>query len=277
MRTLWTYGCSWTYSTIHDDRIKLRFWPDIVARNLNIDKVINRADGGMSIGEAATQLMKDMRHIRKDDIVIFQFSYPERQCYLDFERDELWCGAEFRDQNMKVVEFNKKQLTYLDFVLLFRQELTIREFLNVEPIFDYIESNIGALVRYWFLSIEPPEPNKLNVKLIEDTLWCDGRTVSFPPERKERVGYRNNFKHYIEAEPMITHGRLRICDNVKKTSWEVYKKIENANVDGHPDQRGQDIIARNILHSIDHTIKINHDPTIDKNLYGIERGKKTIF
>ena len=246
MKTLWAYGCSWTYSSIHDV-VGLKFWPDIVAKNLSINKVINRGVGGESIGSAAIKLMKDLPNIKKDDVVIFQFSYPERQHYFNFNINYDWASIEPKGGDEKL-------MTYLDFILLFRSELTIREFLNVSPIFDYIEDNIGAVVKYWFLNITPPESHthkEITPEILEKIVWNEGRSVLFPPKEKRRKKFKNVFSRHIEAESMIAYDQLRICDNYhKRDNWNVYKDSPDVENDSHPDQRGQDVLAKCIVHSI---------------------------
>ena len=244
MKTLWAYGCSWTYSSIHDE-VGLKFWPDIVAKHLNINKVINRGGGAESIGLAATKLMKDLPNIKKDDVVIFQFSYPDRQCYINF--NHAVTAHDIRNYEIKGGDI--KLMAYLDFILLFRSELILREFLNVEPIFDYIEHNIGAVVKYWFLNITPPEPltrKEITAGFLEKTVWNEGRTVLFPPKEKRRNKFTSVFSRHIEAEAMISYDQLRFCDN--GGIFKIFSPVEG---DSHPDQRGQEMLAKCILHSME--------------------------
>jgi hypothetical protein len=248
MKTLWAYGCSWTYSLIHE-KVGLKFWPDIVAKHLNINKVINRGGGGESIGFAATKLMKDLPNIKKDDLVIFQFSYPDRQHYFDFNHFE----THHDSRKYEIKGGDVKLMAYLDFILLFRSELTLREFLNVEPIFDYIEHHIGGVVKYWFLNITPPDPltrKEITAEFLEKTVWNEGRTVLFPPKEKRRNKFTSVFSRHIEAEAMISNDHLRICDNNHNDNWGVFKIFSPAGDDSHPDQRGQERLGKCILRSI---------------------------
>ena len=85
--TLWAYGCSWTYSDLHERFLKIRFWPDLVAGHLKME-FTNRGFGGESTSQAAIRLMNDLSKIKKGDIVIFQFTYPERLSLTYFDNND---------------------------------------------------------------------------------------------------------------------------------------------------------------------------------------------
>ena len=248
MRTLWTYGCSWTYSNIHEKEYYLKFWPDIVGDHLDVDEVVNRGSSGESIGVATIKLMKDLPKIKRGDIVIFQFSFPERQCYYDFDKDGYWNWIEPDPNNIESYP-NKigKSIKFIDFVLAFRSELIVREFTNVEPIFDYLENHIGATVKYWFLNVTPPHSptgKELTPDVIEKIIWNENRSVLFPPKEKRRKNFTSVFSRHMEADAMINYDQLRFCDN--GSELRIFSPMSN---DTHPDQRGQNAIAKCIIDS----------------------------
>ena len=112
---------------------------------------------------------------------------------------------------------------------------------------DYIENNIGAVVKYFFLNISIPSPPKgkeITGEFLEQTVYNEKRTVLFPPKQIRRKGFNNMFSRHIEADAMINHDQLRICDNT--SGLKIFSPMKN---DSHPDQRGQNELANCIIDS----------------------------
>jgi len=153
MKKLWAYGCSWTnYNP--QPTLGIKLWPEIVSSYLNIQS-INRGIPGQSISSARINLINDLSQIKKDDIVIFQFTYPDRIVFPYLYGEKRGGGWYYYDiMNDKEGKFKEKKFeTYSDFILSFRHELLVNEFVNTLPIFDYIEERIGAKVKYWFVNV----------------------------------------------------------------------------------------------------------------------------
>jgi hypothetical protein len=249
-RTLWTYGDSW--AKWDDPNIPIKTWPYIIAEKLGIkeENVVNQAWGGASIQEQSIELKKDLRSIKKGDVVIFEFTYPERQCFFDFNMGHEWCNNNIVGGLINSEDFTHKNMAYLEFVLLFRSELIIREFKNILPIFNYIELNIGADVRYWFLNMEPSPPSDNVAETLEQIFYVHNRIIEFPPKNKTKE--KCPFSRYIYADFMIRNDKLRIMDSKKydKIAWKKFKKyLTSAESDSHPDQRGHYAIAERIISS----------------------------
>ena len=255
--TLWTYGCSWTnWGELLEKHKDFKFWPDIVANNFNYN-LINRGEGGTSINQSFVKLLKDLPLIKKNDIIIFEFTYPNRY-HLNYmiENNPLksWDCNIACDYNKGVVgKFDRhnidyfksekfyseeKILNYLDFVTDFNDELLLNDFFTTINVFDYIENTIGAKVKYWFLKIFNNETTESKMEKLTYSVWNKDRIISFPNGDKN-----------IDATDFITKMKLRFYeDNDINLKW-----LDN---DYHPNQRGHYTIANNVISSLNNNKKI---------------------
>ena len=152
-------------------------------------------------------------------------------------------------------------MTYLDFILSFRTELLLTNFYSIVPIFDYIENNIGAKVKYWFLKVAWQEDTE-HISFLEDELFDENRIVLFPTKKTSSMLFEEN----IEAEQLIYNEELRISDSYLEVDWKNNKWVMD---DGHPSQKGQGILAKNVINSIDNAIDTS-------NLNVVKRKKRLV-
>jgi hypothetical protein len=250
-KTLWTYGCSWTD---WDDLSKIdpdfKFWPTIVSNELNYN-LVNRGKGGISVNNTFIKLLSDLSLIKKDDVVIFEFTYPSRYNlnYLILDNPQLkWNSEIARDLNngivtnfdIHVIDYFKKEkfyndeqiMLFLNFIDKFNDELLLKDYLTIINVFDYIENTIGATIKYWFLKIHHNSYADTKKEKITNTVWNEKRILSFPN------GSRN-----IDATDFITKTKQRFKDN---------NDIGLKFVDGdyHPNQNGHHLIAKEIIISL---------------------------
>ena len=253
-KTLWTYGCSWTdWDDLSEVYPNFKFWPTIVSNELDYN-LINRGKGGDSINNTFIKLLGDLSLIKKDDVVIFEFTYPIRfnLNYLILDNPKIkWDSEIARDQNNGVVanfnthaiDYFKKEkfyndeqiMLFLNFIDKFNDELLLKEYFTIINIFDYIENTIGATVKYWFLKINHHSFTNIKKEKITNTVWNERRIITFPN------GSRN-----IDATDFISKTKQRFKDN---------NDIQLKFVDGdaHPNQSGHNRIAKEIISSL--TIK----------------------
>lgn len=256
--TLWAYGCSWTHSLHHEKEYGLKFWPEILAEKIGFN-FVNNGFGGQSNFESTTNLFRQIEKIKEGDLVVFEFTYPDR-FPVPFVNEnplrESWSSKDifeiadvlinfdwhqidyFREEKFYVEEKIKK---YVDFVLDFRIELLILAFKNIIPIFDYLENKIGATVKYWFLSPTNQADENLTEKRkvnVIKTITSSSRLIYFP---------LNGEKNNIDAYSFISGRRLRYSDTYKKYDSKFWTELIN---DFHPNEIGQSMIAENILLSL---------------------------
>ncbi len=235
MSTLWTYGCSWTYSREHVEAFDLKFWPEIVGEDLNID-VINHASGGTSIFDATQALMKDLSLFKRDDIIVFEFTYSGRYVigYFNEDRYNKW---HFGHKKLGKFYTEKSVETWANFVMEFNGEILMKEFLNILPIFDYIENVIGAKVKYWLLNMPCRHDQRRENKIVEQ-LWNPNRSVLF------ESSHSTNRQLYLDD--IIFSRELTYKDDYRKG---ITKHMQAKN-DSHPNQKGQELIAKYVKESI---------------------------
>ena len=238
MSTLWSYGCSWTYSDIHEKELGFIFWPELVSKELNLNS-INRAYGGKGISFSTKKLLSDLKDIKKDDIVVFQFSYGDRLEIPHLNKNDHWNGLHITMNkyiNNKIDVVDDKLMIYMDYVLNYKSEILINEFEYLTLIFDFIEFNIGATVKYWFIEfstgVYTKEINYLYKK------FYSTRSVQFPNKIKN-----NNLN--LEADKLMEYEQIRVSnENYNRPELEWLK------TDSHPNQKGQERISEYILLSL---------------------------
>lgn len=256
--TLWAYGCSWTHSLHHEQRYGLKFWPEILSEKIGFDSV-NNGFGGQSNSESTIKLFRQIEKIKKGDLVIFEFTYPDRfpvPLVNENPLRESWSSKDIFEIEDVLINFDWHQINYfreekfygeekikkyIDFVLDFRIELLILAFKNIIPIFDYLENKIGATVKYWFLSPMHRSDENLTEKRKENvikTITSSSRLIYFPLNEE-----RNN----IDAYSFISNRGLRYSDVYKNYEDKFWNELIG---DYHPNETGQYIIAENILSSL---------------------------
>lgn len=245
INTLWTYGCSWTYSTCHSEDLGIVFWPEVVSKKLGL-KLVNRGFGGEGISEAINKLISDLQYIKKNDVVIFQFSYGERLTlpYLNLNLKELenkyWSVVTLNAGEVRFLD-QEKLIKYMDFVMAYKGELLFKDFETVNLILDYIEKVIGANVKYWFISIFPYIFDTEVLDFLDNKFFNPNRCILFPSEKIEHRPLKHNF----DAMSFIFYEKLRIYDKDydKKVQWDLKK-------DDHPNSDGHEKISEFIIESI---------------------------
>lgn len=245
MSTLWTYGCSWTYSKCHEEDLGIKFWPTIVSEKLELN-LVNRGFGGEGVTFAINKLINDLQYIKKDDIVVFQFSYGERMMlpYLNIKLknsiDNYWSTINITSGNTRFLD-KEKMIKYMDFVMSHNSELLVKDFDTVSLIFDYVENILGAKVKYWFIAISPFIYSQDALEFLNYKFLNFDRCVFF---KSEKIEYEP-LKYYFEAGLFINSEKLRICDRKydKKVQWDI-------EIDDHPNTEGYEKIAEFIIDSI---------------------------
>ena len=249
--TLWTYGCSWTnWEDLAKVDPNFKFWPTIVSDTLDYG-LINRGKGGISINDTFIKLLGDLSSIKKDDVVIFEFTYPSRfnLNYLILNNPQVkWDSEIARHQTNGIVanfnthstEYFKKEkfyndkdiLLFLDFIHQFNDELLLKDYLTIINVFDYIESTIGATVKYWFLKIIDSSLTNIKKEKITNTVWNEKRILTFP-----------NGSGNIDATNFIVEKKQRFIDN-NDSRFKFLRR------DHHPNQSGHNQIAKEIMDSL---------------------------
>lgn len=227
MKKIWAYGCSWTKQEQSEHFIK--FWPEIVANELNYSFKNNGLGGGSNF-ESRNRLISDLSKIKEGDIVIYQFTFPSRFYinYLDgFYYEFKWY---FNNDSFKMSKYyNKKDYEiWLNFILNFETELLLNDFYNIAPLFDYIE-NKGVIVKYWFIT-------------------------EIPKEQQKKIF---NYKRTVTVNSILNIGFF--IGNNKFTLENDFKngiiKDEKFKNDKHPNQEGHNFFAKNIVYSIERNHK----------------------
>ncbi len=256
--TLWAYGCSWTHSLHHEKEYGLKFWPEILAEKIGFN-FVNNGFGGQSNFESTTNLFRQIEKIKEGDLVVFEFTYPDRfpVPFINGKSSrESWSSEEIFEIKDVLINFDLHEIdyfrkekfyseekikTYVDFVLDFRIELLILAFKNIIPIFDYLENKIGARVKYWFLNpIHHGDINSTQKRkeIVVKTITNPRRLIYFPTEKE-----RNN----IDASNFIYERGLRYSDTYKNYDVNFWEKMSD---DYHPNETGQLVIAETILSSL---------------------------
>jgi hypothetical protein len=227
MKKLWAYGCSWTNYNKSNNFIT--FWPEIVAKKLNI-KIKNNGISGSSNFDSYNRLLKDLHLIKKDDIVIFQFTFPNRFSINYFDDTLLkepstffkkWC---FTQKNLSK-NYNKKDYElWLDFILNFNDELLLNDYYMLLAVFNHIKK-MGVNVKYYFLSI--PNEKTFNRLLSKDLIIFKNKEIT------------SNLVSYIENNFTLEK------DYKNKILNDDYFKY-----DKHPNQIGHNFFSENILNTI---------------------------
>ena len=252
---IWAYGCSWTHSIYHEQKYDLRFWPEILSEKIGFD-CVNNGLGGQSNFESTVKLFRQMEKIKEGDLVVFEFTYPDR-FPVPFVNEnpvrESWSSKDIFEINDVLIDFDWHQINYFRsekfydeekmkkyvyFVLDFIIELLILGFKNVLPVFDYLENKIGATVKYWFLNpIHPKDVNSTQKRKenVIKTITHPSRIIYFPLDDDE---------FNIDAQRFISNECLRYSDRYKNYDTKFWEELVN---DHHPNETGQYIIAENIL------------------------------
>jgi hypothetical protein len=219
---LFAYGCSWTYYLATKDFIK--FWPELVAKELKIN-FINNGYNGFSNFESTNRLIKDLHLIQQNDIVVFQFTFPNRLKVNYLDDDKWYYNFKLENNN-----YNKEDyLLWLDFVNNFNLELLLKDFYNTKPLFEHIEKNIGAKVRYWFSSCSEILTYNKNSDMLNDNFII-----------MENIDYSINLIEYLEKNNMT------LSDDFKNGVL----KDENFKYDKHTNQDGHNFIAKYVVESL---------------------------
>lgn len=257
-KTLWAYGCSWTHSLEHEKKYNLKFWPEHLANKIQYN-FVNNGLGGNSIFKSTIDLIRQLDKIERGDVVVFQFSYPDRfsvpyvnatpvtdnwgpkdifnipDVLIDFNYHEI-------DYFLNEKFYNKDKIQkYIDFILDYRIELLVFSFRNIIPIFDYIETKIGAKVKYWFINTihgsikDMTEKRKHN---LFRTLFDSNKTILFPIED-------DSFN--LDADKYILEIKQRYSETYMNYGAENEQKLMT---DYHPNDVGQEIIANIIFDSL---------------------------
>lgn len=250
-KTLWTYGCSWTnWDDLLEKAPNFSFWPTIVSNVLDYN-LVNRGKGGISINNAFIKLLGDLSLIKKNDVVIFQFTYSIRfnLNYLILNNPHInWDSEIARDHNNGIITnfdthtinyfkkekfYNDEQIMlFLNFIDEFDDELLLKEYFTIINLFDYIENTIGATVKYWFLKINQSSFTNEKKEKITNTVWNENRIVTFP-----------NRTRNIDANDFINDIKQRFKDNNDID-------LKFLNDDAHPNQTGHNQIATEIINSL---------------------------
>jgi len=250
-KTLWTYGCSWTHwDDLSEIYPNFKFWPEIMAKTMDIN-IVNRGKGGESNNYSFIQLMNDLSKIKKDDIVIFEFTFPSRfnLNYLILNNPQVkWYSEIARDPNNGIVanfnthtiDYFKKEkfyndeqiMLFLNFINEFNDELLLKDYFTIINLFDYIENTIGATIKYWFLKINHTSFTNIKKEKITNTVWNEQRIITFPNGSKN-----------IDATDFITEKNQRFKDNN-----DIHLKFVDG--DTHPNQHGHNQIAKEIISSL---------------------------
>lgn len=263
-QTLWTFGCSWTYSEPHKKDLNLKFWPEYLSKELNYN-LVNSAYGGKSIFESINDLNKNLPNIKKGDLIVFQFSYPDR-LPLPFlptiTQRKTWSAKDLTNSHDVLVNYtfhsNEYFLTenfytqekienYLNFVIDFREEILLLGFRNAIDIFDYIENVIGAKIKYWFIDVSYHlKGDFLRYKNLIATLWNSDRIITFPIKKFKEYPYDFN----IQASNLVGLEKQRYSDNYLNYNSEHHELLKT---DYHPNDDGQKTIFKCVLNSLDKT------------------------
>ena len=155
MATLFTFGCSYTadyhkeggnYEAYYNFRGKNfpDVWPKVLSKKLKFD-LENYGFGGVGNDFIFNQVCKNIRKIKKNDILIVGWSYINRYKWVDFQSN-MWTMANcstpiISEQNNKIIHdeitYNRTHPKYVE------------EVYDYMKIIDYISEIVGFELYYW--------------------------------------------------------------------------------------------------------------------------------
>lgn len=160
MSTLFTFGCSHTESyetTSIVEEYKNYFeyrggnypevWATILAKKLNFD-VKNYGWSSSTNLEILKKVFNHINEVKKDDIVIIQWSYAHRFNWIELDKNR-WqkMGVNYK------FDFIHNQ-TYMDVIEQITHPLYCSLIYDNEPILEYIAKLIGFKIYYWSVEYE---------------------------------------------------------------------------------------------------------------------------